>query len=402
MKNRSSLSLAGKAATLAVALAACAPALAETRLVSAYFSHRPGSDLNGGLSNPIQNTAIGRAWSGHDLYVYPTGGNLAPESEVWASVDTRLATDGFSLVSHLRTRLVNTGFFQSLSANVAVQFHWIVEVVGQNETFTLDAPTENDTNADNGSRSVCLSGSIWQGGAACGGAGFQQSITLSPGRHTFSLVQHLGDSAFLANRTLYCNYATSLHFTNLTIAPGALQNVPVMPGPGGSFTNVRGLAWFDPPMAQGYTFTATGTSLFKDIMAFPAGIEGTYYITTEGSTYGPFTPEDSVNFPALVGHSVSSFVLNGIKPFVDGASPTAFPIMLDFSEPTASFTMLPIPAPEIQLEPLANGDLKLIFTGVLQSSPDLAGWADVTPAPVSPYIIPNAQITGKKYFRARD
>ena len=50
---------------------------------------------------------------------------------------------------------------------------------------------------------------------------------------------------------------------------------------------MHGGGWFDPPMAQGYTFTVTGTALFKEIMAFPAGIPGSYYVTTGGRPMAP-------------------------------------------------------------------------------------------------------------------
>ena len=58
-------------------------------------------------------------------------------------------------------------------------------------------------------------------------------------------------------------------------------------------------------------------------------------------------------------------------------------------------------APNAALTKLPNGDLQIIFSGVLQGSSDLSGWADVTPTPTSPYVIPVAQLVGKKFFRAR-
>ena len=64
--------------------------------------------------------------------------------------------------------------------------------------------------------------------------------------------------------------------------------------------------------------------------------------------------------------------------------------------------MVPIAAPDCTLETLPNGDLKLTFTGVLQSSPDLTMWTDVTPTATSPHVIPTAQVAGAKYLRSRD
>lgn len=198
------------------------------------------------------------------------------------------------------------------------------------------------------------------------------------------------------------DYVVTTSFTNFTVLPGALQNTPILPGNGGSFSQVPARRWFDPPLAQGYTFTAAGTGLFKQIMAFPVGIPGSYYVTTEGATYGPYSPQESVDLETLRGHGVSNFVLKGIKPFVDATSPVAFPIMLDFTQPTADFTMVPIAAPDLQMVTLPNGDLQFTFDGVLQSSPDLTNWTDVTPTPTSPHVIPKAQIVGARFFRSRD
>ena len=99
---------------------------------------------------------------------------------------------------------------------------------------------------------------------------------------------------------------------------------------------------------------------------------------------------------------MSNFVLKGIKPFEDATSPTAFPIMLDLTQPTASFTMVPIAAPDCQMVTLPNGDLQFTFDGVVQSSPNLTNWTDVTLAPTSPYVLPKAAIGGAKFFRSRD
>jgi hypothetical protein len=197
------------------------------------------------------------------------------------------------------------------------------------------------------------------------------------------------------------SFSVDTTFTNMVTAPGALQWGPLVPGPGGSFHQVPH-GWMDPSMAEGYTFTATGDGLFKNILAFPDGIAGTYYVATEGVTYGPFAPSESVDFQNLRGHGVSSFVLTGIQPFVDATSQMAFPIMLDFTTPAMDFTMIPVAAPDCQMETLANGDLQFTFTGVLQSSPDLMNWTDVTPAPASPYVLPKASVGGAKFFRSRD
>ncbi len=183
---------------------------------------------------------------------------------------------------------------------------------------------------------------------------------------------------------------------------GSSQDFPIIPTLGGRFDPVPTDNWYDPPMAQGYTFTMLGTALFNQIMAFPTGIPAEYYVITEAQTYGPFTPPDSIDFRTLHGHGVSSFVIKGIKPFVSATSPVAFPIKLSFNQPTASFTMVPILAPDIQVETLANGDVQFTFDGVLQSSSDLIQWNDVLPTPVSPYVIPKPQVSGGQFYRSRD
>jgi len=210
------------------------------------------------------------------------------------------------------------------------------------------------------------------------------------------------------------NFQTRVFFTvpqvtsmtlsgSISITPrGSSEEFPLLPGPGGSFLNAPSGAWMDPPLAQGYTFTITSAALFKEIEAFPASVPGEFYVVTEGTTYGPYFALDSVDFVALRGHGVSSFVVKGIKPFVDATSPVAFPIKLSFTAPTANFTMIPISAPEITIEPQPSGDLKFLFTGVLQSSLDLVNWSDLSPSPTSPYVIQKADIVGARFFRTRE
>lgn len=239
------------------------------------------------------------------------------------------------------------------------------------------------------------------------------STSLMIGRHRVEvdasrLVNHSG------NEDMTDRYSNSMQFTGaLAEEAGVRQGVPVIPVPlppqpgvppgaeGGSFTSAPARAWFDPPLAQGYTFTATSGGLFKQVMSFPAGLPASYSIITEGQTYGPFTPEQSVDFVALRGHGVSSFEVRGIKPFVDATSPVAFPIMLDFTTPTLDFTMIPIAAPQVQAQTLSNGDIQISFEGVLQFSTDLKIWEDVQPPPPSPYTIPKGQISAR-FFRSRD
>jgi hypothetical protein len=151
------------------------------------------------------------------------------------------------------------------------------------------------------------------------------NYALPPGHYFLRLSSACSKRGDILGNT-FSIFAGTVTFKNTTLVPGVIQENPILPTPieplpgqppgsaGGSFAGVPSGRWYDPPLAQGYTFTATGTALFKKIMAFPTGIQGNYHVTTEGVTYGPFTPEQSVDLQALRGHGVSSFVLKGIRP----------------------------------------------------------------------------------------
>jgi hypothetical protein len=289
-----------------------------------------------------------------------------------------------------------------------------LEVTGQGEVAIINLSQFSYSIPENGMITPFIAYLVDTAGNAFAPVGVGGSPTPLPaGRYFLRLTSYCSKRGDILGNA-FTIFAGTVTFSNMTLVPGSSQTTPILPTPiepqpgqppgsaGGSFSGVPSGRWYDPPLAQGYTFTATGTALFKTIMAFPSGIQGSYHVTTEGATYGPFTPEQSVNLQALRGHGVSSFVLKGIKPFVDATSPVAFPIMLDFTEATADFTMVPIAAPDLQMATLPNGNLSFTFDGVLQSSPDLATWTDVTPAPTSPYVIPKALATGARFFRSRE
>jgi hypothetical protein len=126
-------------------------------------------------------------------------------------------------------------------------------------------------------------------------------------------------------------------------AVGASQDVPVLPDVSGIFMEVASGCFFDPPMAPGFDFAMTGSSLFTAIDNFPTGVDGdgAFEVWVGTTDLGTFHVGDTVNF----GAGVSSFRVTGIDPLVDGGDPGAFPIQLAFNTPTASFTMTPIPEP---------------------------------------------------------
>ena len=381
--------------------------MAEIRLHIAYFDHKVV------VSSPPEGQDARRATIGSPghAHAFSTASYGSPPttSEGWVDVTTTSASDGFSWGANLRTKtILGVNSSNSPFACSTASFIWDVEVVGQQEFVTVDAPIRTgyvgQGSVSFGTLTNLVTGQIISNG--WGQANGNYGFALTPGRYRFQIDLTLLVPSIQPQDFTF-GYANAVHFTNLIVVPGASQNNPILGAPtvppvapGRSFTAVPRGRFYDPPLAQGYTFTATGTALFKEIMAFPSGIPAEYYVTTEGSTYGPFEAQQSMSFVTLHGHAVGNFVVKGIKPFVDATSPVAFPIMLDFTEELADFTMIPIAAPDVQLVTLPNGDLQFTFVGVLQSSSDLNAWTDVTPEPVSPYVLPKAQIGGSKVFRA--
>jgi hypothetical protein len=119
---------------------------------------------------------------------------------------------------------------------------------------------------------------------------------------------------------------------------------PVMPEPDSPSWSLHGGsgAIFDPELADGYIYRMTSeSSLFTSILGFPNGFEGTFTVSTSGTVLGKFQAGQVVDF--VIGGGVREFTVSGIAPAVDADDPTAFPLRLAFSTPTASFTMTAIP-----------------------------------------------------------
>ncbi|RYD34944.1 MAG: hypothetical protein EOP86_09735 [Verrucomicrobiaceae bacterium] len=181
---------------------------------------------------------------------------------------------------------------------------------------------------------------------------------------------------------------------------GRSQAFPILPSAPNTFTGGATGAWFDPPMATGFEFTMTGPSLFTKILSFPRAIDGDgiFRVWSENQLLGSFGEDQSVDFQALLGHSVRNFRVTGINPTVDSENETAFPIQLQFDSTHADFTMMPIPAPFISLSEPVAGQFDVFFDGTLQTSSDLRSWVSV-PQAASPYkvsILPGAPL----FFRA--
>src|SRR5262249_2312359 len=100
----------------------------------------------------------------------------------------------------------------------------------------------------------------------------------------------------------------------------------------------------DPLLANGYRLSMTASSLFTKILGLPVGIDrdNTFEIFVGNNRLGLFSPGTVIDFVALLGAGVQSFVILGIDPAIDETDAEGFPVQLEFSTPTADFTMTPI------------------------------------------------------------
>jgi hypothetical protein len=125
---------------------------------------------------------------------------------------------------------------------------------------------------------------------------------------------------------------------------------PILPGrvvPGQfMFANPPPGSWFDPPFADGFTFSLAGGGTFIEVAPPPASFG---FVPVEliigGSIIDILDPGESFVF----GPGVTTFSLEGISPLVDAADPTAFPTFLDFTGPATNLTMTALvssPVPE--------------------------------------------------------
>lgn len=123
--------------------------------------------------------------------------------------------------------------------------------------------------------------------------------------------------------------------------PGSSPKSPVLPGtilPGGQFifANPAPGLWYDPPFADGFTYTLAGGATFIEVAPPPASFGfGPVRLVIGGSIVDTLDPGEDFFF----GPGVTSFSLQGISPFVDAANPTVFPTFLDFTGTATSLTM---------------------------------------------------------------
>ena len=133
--------------------------------------------------------------------------------------------------------------------------------------------------------------------------------------------------------------------------PGPLvlnsESAPILPNEifdnGFRFIGVPSGVWSDPFLATGYVYTMdTPGAFFTDILDFPTGFADDFDVFANGEFLGSFGPGESLTFD---GSGVTSFTISGITPPGLSNDPTAFPIQLAFSTPTADFTQTAIPEP---------------------------------------------------------
>jgi hypothetical protein len=140
----------------------------------------------------------------------------------------------------------------------------------------------------------------------------------------------------------------TLRFISDIPAPGQTQGFPYDPCsyqyPAFQFCNGATGRWFDPPLAVGYDFQQTGSSLFTDILSLPVGIDGDGFFEVQvgNQSLGQFAQGTGVNFVQLLGNGVPSFRIVGIDPAKDATDVEAFPVKLAFNTATADFTMTPV------------------------------------------------------------
>ncbi|MFO1050588.1 MAG: hypothetical protein U1F36_00070 [Planctomycetota bacterium] len=133
--------------------------------------------------------------------------------------------------------------------------------------------------------------------------------------------------------------------TQILARGGRSQALPLLPDNGRGFTRGPSGNWFDPPLALGFEFQQSGTSLFTDILSLPVGIDadGFFEVQVGSQSLGRFAEGTRVDFRhLLVGNGVPSFRIFGIDPAVDSTDVRAFPVQLAFDTPTADFTMTPL------------------------------------------------------------
>jgi hypothetical protein len=131
---------------------------------------------------------------------------------------------------------------------------------------------------------------------------------------------------------------------------GQSQDVPILPNilNSGSyqFTDQPSGSWFDPATAFGFHYIGLPNSdssptLFSSIV-FPTGFLSAFSLLDASDLLlGTFSGGDSYTFAT----PVSEFSIIDLNPLVDPTVPTAFPLLINFADPTGTFQMDPLLQP---------------------------------------------------------
>lgn len=246
--------------------------------------------------------------------------------------------------------------------------------------------------------------------SAIGDDGWRFSISEGHGlngkrfRFSFSarVMQHISSQLEKAE----ASYSCEVSFLNYSIEPGATQRRPILPpSPPASTARFRGVpSWryYDPPLASGFQFIGVDGTLFESIVALPFGFQSGFEIWVDGVMVGTAEAGEGFGFASKLGEAVAGFEVRNIRPFVDGSSPTAFPIMLDFASNTGSFDMTAIPAPWVTVRRTERGVVEVDWIGILQSSSSLSvdSWETLDPQPVAPFEVELVPGETNRFFRA--
>jgi hypothetical protein len=159
----------------------------------------------------------------------------------------------------------------------------------------------------------------------------------------------VGAAGYAGQSTIDFVVTQSMLLTMHVVASGEVrgesQSFPILPivPPFDFFGPSR--AWYDPPLALGFDFQQSGSSLFTDILSLPVGIDGDglFEVEVAGQSLGQFAAGSRVDFRQILGgNGVAAFRIVGIDPAVDSTDAAVFPVQLAFDTPTAEFTMTPV------------------------------------------------------------
>ena len=174
-----------------------------------------------------------------------------------------------------------------------------------------------------------------------------------------------------------------------------------------SFTDLNNVGYVDFDLGAVYQINKVGLwnrSISNLTVTVRETLEGPQQVA------GNFSVFDRQNFPFSYGADVLPltgtyqgryvrFVLNGIYPaFVSPGFTFGYAIM---GEVVMSVVPQGTPRPTLSIDALSNGDVRISFTGTLQSATNVNGVYSALPGnPASPFLIPKIAQHQRQFFRA--